>query len=784
MNVFNVEKPILEDLKKKGTLFSSGKFTHRYPFCWRCKEKLVFRVEGEWFIGCDEIRPLMKEAARKVEWIPESIGKRTQDWYDNMGDWCISRKRYWGLPLPFYVCPRGHVTVVGSVEELRELAVDKKLVDDLPELHRPWIDEIKVKCQGGCVPPNPIYSKKLQAKESCDEIATRVTDVGDCWLDAGIVGFSTLKYFEDRAYWEKWFPAEVVIEMREQVRLWFYAMMFSSVTLEGCSPYKKVFAYEKIHDEKGEPMHKSHGNAIWFDLAVEEMGADVMRWLYCAANPNQILRFGYTAANEVRRNLITLWNVYSFFITYAGIDGFNPAAERAVELKTVSDNRLDRWILSAYYALVAETRQRLEAYEFDSLMRASTTFIDNLSTWYIRRSRRRFWKSESDDDKGQAHRTLYHVLLGYVRLMAPIIPFLTDEIYSNLTLPFRNGDGNGSEPGTADGTVGKSAVNATADRTAGKADANATADGADLSAAIKALAPTGESIPESVHLTEFPEERPDLVDEKLNEQMRAVLDVVSLARFVREKAKVKVRQPMRRIRILPRESDVPELSGELKQQIAEELNVKEVVWGAGTTGDSGANGTTGKTGTDEGDAIKEFASPSVKLNFRTLGTKLGGDMKRLSSIVKSGSWTLSGEQLLAGDNPSAPDFRLDPGEFNVTYEGHEGYAVAQDARFFVVFDLKLDPELIREGWAREVVRRVQDMRKTAGYHVADRISLYWSVESDPDEVKQMMDEQSDYITGETLTETVVYEKSEKGVDASSEVKLGETAKIWVGVKKN
>ncbi|MBU1700257.1 MAG: isoleucine--tRNA ligase [Candidatus Eisenbacteria bacterium] len=746
MNVFEVEKQILDDLKEKGVLFSSGKYTHRYPFCWRCKEKLVFRVEGEWFIGCDEIRPVMKEEALKVEWIPESIGKRTQDWYDNMGDWCISRKRYWGLPLPFYVCPKGHVTVVGSVEELRELAVDKKLVDNLPELHRPWIDAIKIRCQGGSVPPKPAYSEKLQAQEHCDEIATRINDVGDCWLDAGIVGFSTLKYFEDRPYWEKWFPAEVVIEMREQVRLWFYAMMFSSVTLEGCSPYKKVFAYEKIHDEKGAPMHKSHGNAIWFDVAVEEMGADVMRWLYCAANPNQILRFGYTAANEVRRNLITLWNVYSFFITYAGIDGFNPAAAGAVELKAISDNGLDRWILSAYYALVAETRQRLEAYQFDNLMRASTTFIDNLSTWYIRRSRRRFWKSESDDDKGQAHRTLYHVLLGYVRLMAPIIPFLTDEIYGNLILPFRNGDG-----------------------AAGHA------------AAIKMLDPSGESIPESVHLTGFPEERPDLVDEKLNEQMKVVLDVVSLARFVREKAKVKVRQPMRRIRILPRESDVPELSIELKQQIAEELNVKEVVWGAGAIGAAAPAATSP-------DDIKEFAAPSVKLDFRTLGAKVGGEMKRLSGMVKKDLWTLSGEQLLVGENPSAPDFRLDPGEFSVTYEGNEGYAVAQDARFFVVFDLLLDPELIREGWAREVVRRVQDMRKTAGYHVADRITLDWSSISGADEVKQMMDEQSDYITNETLTERLneasLSEKTDKSVDASSEVKLGETAEIWVGVKKS
>jgi isoleucyl-tRNA synthetase len=244
--------------------------------------------------------------------------------------------------------------------------------------------------------------------------------------------------------------------------------------------------------------------------------------------------------------------------------------------------------------------------------------------------------------------------------------------------------------------------------------------------------------------------------------------VVSLARFVREKAKVKVRQPMRRIRILPRVEGVPELDDELKQQIAEELNVKEVNWETGA----------------KAEAIQAFAAPTVKLDFRTLGAKVGGEMKRLSALVKKGAWSLSGEKLLVGENAAAPDFRLEPGEFSVTFEGKEGYAVAQDARFFVVLDLALDPELIREGWAREVVRRVQDLRKTAGYHVADRIVLHWSAEAGADDVGRMLDEQSEYITGETLAENMVTGKSKDDVDADSEVKLGDAAKIWVGVKKN
>ncbi len=244
MDVHEVEKPILQNLKEKGVFFRQETYRHRYPFCWRCKEKLVFRVEDEWFIACDEIRPEMKKAAESVRWIPDSVGKRTQDWYNNMGDWCISRKRYWGLPLPFYFCPDRHLTLVSNRAELRDRAVDPAIVDALPELHRPWIDEVKIRCA------------------TCGQVATRIPDVGDCWLDAGIVGFSTLRYFEDHAYWEKWFPAELVLEMREQVRLWFYAMMFTSVTLEGCAPYRTVFAYEKVYDEKGQPMHKSTGNAI------------------------------------------------------------------------------------------------------------------------------------------------------------------------------------------------------------------------------------------------------------------------------------------------------------------------------------------------------------------------------------------------------------------------------------------------------------------------------------------------------------------------------------------
>ena len=323
----DVPQAIVDHLAAHGALLRDEPYHHRYPVCWRCQTELIFRVVDEWFISAEGVREPMIEAARTVRWVPEHYGKRMEDWLRNMGDWCISRKRYWGLPLPFYRAPSGKVTVVGSLAELRERAVDPAAVDALPELHRPWIDDIEIRTDDG-------------------EIARRVTEVGDCWLDAGIVPFSTLGWerdafvaggyaqgagegltvadLPDHAYWERWFPADWVSEMREQIRLWFYSQLFMSVVLVGKAPYRAVLGYEKLHDETGRAMHKSWGNAIWFDDAVEKMGADVMRWLYAAQTPSQNMNFGYGPANEVKRRLLTLWNSYAFLVRYADVDGFRP----------------------------------------------------------------------------------------------------------------------------------------------------------------------------------------------------------------------------------------------------------------------------------------------------------------------------------------------------------------------------------------------------------------------------------------------------------------------------
>ncbi len=750
-DVHQVEKPILEDLKQKEIFFRRETYEHRYPFCWRCKEKLVFRMEDEWFIRCDEIRPLMKEAASKVEWIPESVGKRTQDWYDNMGDWCISRKRYWGLPLPFYFCPDGHMTLVRSKAQLREMAVDAAKVDGLPELHRPWIDEVRITC----------------GHEGCGKEAARILDVGDCWLDAGIVGFSTLKYLEDREYWQKWFPAELISEMREQVRLWFYAMMFTGVTLEGTSPYKRVHSYEKVYDEHGKPMHKSTGNAIWFDEAVEKMGADVMRWVYCAFNPDHNLRFGYTIADEMRRRIITLWNVYSFFVTYAELDGFDPSRDADPARVGQSPNPLDRWIVSSLYQLVRDMRAGLERFDVMVGLREADAFLEQLSTWYVRRSRRRFWKSESDEDKQWAYHTLYHVLVTYTRVLAPVIPFVTEVMFRNLTRAARD--------------AGEDAV--------------------------LRLGWDGAATPASVHLTPYPEERADLVDEKLNEAMSFVLRAVSLGRAAREKARVKVRQPLGKAWLVPMEGTLPvlgldeDLGDDLLCQIAEELNVKEI--------------------DVEQTDVTAFGTRSLKLNFPVLGKKYGARMKDLAAKAKAvsegggsgaggagasdaGGARASGD---GGGNAGAggagtagfeiddegrlhlEGYVLDPEEFEVSFEGREGTALAHDRYTMVVLDTEITDELRLEGWAREMVRAVQDLRKKAGYQVEDRIVLRYELPAagelgkagaglpDPQEVMVRFGE---YVRGETLASEVHAGRAD-GVDEGVEVKLEKGVGAWVGV---
>src|SRR5713226_510990 len=418
---------IIGALEEKGRLVEAGLHEHRYPECWRCHTPLIFRIADDWFISVRDLRQPMRDANGTVEWTPEYMGKRMDDWLVNMGDWNISRRRYYGLPLPFYPCSCGHLNVIGSRAELEERALGG--LEQLQELRRPWIDRVVVRC------------------EQCGEPVERVKEVGDVWLDAGIVPFSTLGWenptwipegyatgaakgltkadLPDHAYWEKWFPADWVTEMREQIRLWFYSQLFMSVVLTGRAPFRQVLGYEKMLDERGHEMHGSQGNMIEASDAFAHMGADVMRWQYCAQPPNQNLLFGFGPAEQIKRELLTLWNSIVFFISYANIDSLRPTWPAVVPSGELAP--LDHWLVERTHAFVREAEAGYEAFMTVDVIQAYEAYVDDLSNWYIRRSRRRFWNGER-----VALETLWYALVQTLRVLSPVMPFLTEHLWRNL----------------------------------------------------------------------------------------------------------------------------------------------------------------------------------------------------------------------------------------------------------------------------------------------------------------------------------------------------------------
>ena len=419
---------IVQRLGETGFLAAAEVYEHRYPHCWRCDTPLIWRVSDDWFIGVDGVREQLLAANATVQWVPAYMGKRMDDWLRNMGDWNISRRRYYGLPLPFYPCSCGHLNVIGSKEELRERALEG--FDQLEELRRPWIDRVPIAC------------------EACGERVERIVEVGDVWLDAGIVPFSTLGWqnpewkeegyatgaargltkadLPDHGYWEQWFPADWVSEMREQIRLWFYSQLFMSVVLVGRAPFKRVLGYEKMLDEQGREMHGSWGNMIDAEDAFARMGADVMRWQYCAQPPDRDLLFGFGPAHEIKRKLLTLWNSIGFLVQYANITGWEPETSD-LEGGPQVEHALDRWLVARTHEFVRRAAASYEATLTVDVIRAFEAFVEDLSNWYIRRSRRRFWR-----DDAMAFRTLWYALVQSLRVVSPVMPFLADHIWANL----------------------------------------------------------------------------------------------------------------------------------------------------------------------------------------------------------------------------------------------------------------------------------------------------------------------------------------------------------------
>jgi isoleucyl-tRNA synthetase len=657
----DVAKDIETNLKEKGLLYRSELYSHRYPVCWRCGTDLLFRLVDEWFIGMDELRPLLMDATRTTTWYPSFGMERELDWLANMQDWMISKKRYWGLALPIFDCEEcGTFDVIGSESELEERAISgwEQFQGHTP--HRPYVDEVTIACSG------------------CGNPVRRIKDVGNPWLDAGIVALSTLNYRHDREYWDEWYPADLITEsFPGQFRNWFYALIAESTALTGEAPFRNVFTYALMRDEKGEEMHKSKGNAIWFDDAADEIGVDTMRWLFATVNPSSNLGFGYNVTDEVRRRFILpLWNSYSFFVTYARIDGWErpptptPLAERSL---------LDRWIISRANELVLTVRESLDSYDITTAARAIEHFVvEELSNWYIRRNRRRFWKSESDADKSAAYETLYDALVLVSRLLAPILPFLGEELYQNLVRTI---------------------------------DADA---------------------PISIHLTDFPVAEEAAIDRQLSRDMAAVLTVVRLGRSARAEANIKVRQPLPAILVYTTDPAGAESVIRLKEQILDELNVKDV-----------------RALADLGDVVSHEIQPNLPILGPKYGRQLGAIRSALSQLNAAGvAAAVEAGAPIPLALPDGMAIKLLPSEVIVNLRKKEGYAAAQSAEATVVLDTNLSPELVQEGIARDVVRAIQDARKQLELKIEDTIDVRYATSDRA--VASAIEGFADYVSREVL----------------------------------
>ena len=682
-NVSEVNPDIFADLLEKGLLFKVEDYPHRYPICWRCNTELVFRLVDEWFISMDELRHLIADVTRKIRWIPSFGLERELDWLRNMDDWMISKKRYWGLALPIYKCGCGHFEVIGSETELKERAVEGWSGFEGHSPHRPWIDGVKIRCP------------------QCNETVSRIRDVGNPWLDAGIVPYSTIGYRHDRKQWEEWFPADWISEsFPGQFRNWFYSLLTMSAALENHEPFRSVFSYALMRDEKGEEMHKSRGNSIDFGEAADRMGVDAMRWVFLRHNPAQNLNFGFGAADEVRRRFfLTLWNTYSFFVTYANIDEFNPGNETPA----AQAPEMDRWITSELHSLIAGVTQTMDDFDAADAGRRIEEFVEVLSNWYVRRSRRRFWKSENDQDKLSAHHTLYACLVTLAKLLAPLAPFISEQMYQNL------------------------------------------------------VRPAYPDAPESVHLADYPVADPSLIDDRLSQATRLAMKVSSLGRSARSKAGVKVRQPLSRVLVKPGSNEDGALLEQVTAQIVDELNVKEV-------------GII-----DREEDVLEF---QVRLNMAIAGSKYGAEARTIGEALGGLDPVAVALRARGGSTVEVGGYVLQPEEITVAASDKPGYASAVEAGFIVAVSTGLTLELAEEGVARELVHRLQNMRRSAGFDIADRIVTFYSGGAGLAHVVELF---SDYLRHETLSEEVTEGEPPEGAYTESQNIYG--ADVTLGVMR-
>src|SRR5215813_8930235 len=696
-HVSEVPEPICTALQQKGLLYHVAPYTHRYPTCWRSGEELVFRLVDEWFISMDELRHAIMDVTRQIRWIPAFGLDRELDWLRNMHDWMISKKRYWGLALPFWECVAcGHYEVIGDEHELAARTVEGWEAFQGHTPHRPYIDAIKIACT------------------QCGALMQRIADVANPWLDAGIVSFSTLRYRSDRDYWRAWYPADWISEsFPGQFRNWFYSLLAMATVLENSPPLLECFGYATLMAEDGRAMHKSWGNSIEFNEAASRMGVDVMRWLYCAHKPENNLLFGYQRADEVRRQfLIPLWNMYHFFVTYVNLDGWEPGHEgfdpTVPEGPTpASDNPLDTWILARLNQVTERCTESLADSDMHSATLAIDEFLDDLSNWYIRRSRRRFWKSTHDLDKHTAYATLYHVLVKLIKLLAPLTPFITEVMYQNLVRAV--------QPGAYD----------------------------------------------SVHHCNWPDVDMAAVNTALLDQMALTRQVTSLGLGARSTVNLKVRQPLAKALVHVRDGQEP-LSEAFTAIVADELNIKALQFVA-----------------DEATLLRFEVLPNSKL----LGPRFGAQFPQVRAALSALDPAAVVYQVQAGSSVviamDGEDIELTSEEVLIRTHPAAGLAVATEKGVTVAVDTVVTPALRTEGLARELVRRLQVMRKDAGFNIEDRIITYCLAEGD---LAEAVTTWAEYIKAETLSLDLVTAAAPP--ESYCETHTIEGATITLGVQRH
>ena len=673
---------VLTDLDKEGKLFDAPKFEHDYPHCWRCDTPLIYYARESWFIKMTAVKDDLIRNNNTINWIPESIGKgRFGDWLENVQDWGISRNRYWGTPLNIWQCECGHMHSIGSRQELFEMSGDERA--KTVELHRPYIDEITLKCP------------------ECGGEMHRVPEVIDCWFDSGAMPFAQHHYpFENKELFEQQFPANFISEAVDQTRGWFYSLLAESTLLFNKAPYKNVIVLGHVQDENGQKMSKSKGNAVDPFDALNKYGADAIRWyFYINSAPWLPNRFHGKAVVEGQRKFMsTLWNTYAFFVLYADIDNFDPTK---YELNYDQLPVMDKWLLSRLNTTVQAVDNDLANYKIPEAARALQEFVDEMSNWYVRRSRERFWAKGMEQDKINAYMTLYHALVTIAKTAAPMIPFMTEDIYQNLVR-----------------SVDKDA-------------------------------------PESIHLCDFPTVNEAWIDKDLEADMKELLEIVVLGRACRNTANIKNRQPIGTMSVKA-EKKMSEFYTDI---IADELNVKEVKFA---------------------DDVESFISYSFKPQLRTVGPKygklLGGIRQALTDINGTAAMNELRTNGVLKLDINGNDVELTEEDLLIETAQTEGYVSESDGETSVVLDTNLTPELIEEGFVREIISKIQTMRKEAGFEVMDKIVVY---AHGNDKIQDVMKAHEDEIKSEVLADEMVLGETDGYV---KEWNINKEA-VTMGVKK-